>query len=678
MISKGWRDAILNDFPPGVYPLTLVADPDNLFADEVLLAELQTHGFVIEVYEDPIAFRYLYESMYRPPLASVNAAELIVLLRQDREALDDLPYDLIQRGRRLDFGLAALFPHLSRNVVASLDNRELDALYEAQLAMKPHHLGENATKDFVLRHVYKISVDSLKSDAEILGKLLQLYVSGHQLPPMLAEHLVVHINSATGFADWPLYELLTDSSALLTFLQERWPIFLDQLVAETKGETGDAAVGEAIATNQYMLNWPGQTLLPFKDPHIRAYVDTLFLERKLRPVEHPHAAQLQKQWVAVGLQEESDEDRRRKLERLIEALDKKIPTAEAPYQQWIEFASNWAELVQLRHQQSDKWEKIDRSFNPLQDRVDTSFQDWLSRRYHNLATLPPHPPVMVHHITRSLARDIRPDNKEKIALIVIDGLAIDQWLIIRNTLQEYMLELRVNESAVFAWLPTITSISRQAIFAGKAPSGFAGSVTTTAAESNLWSAFWEDAGLDRRSIGYEKGLRGLEDLARIDMLVSQARMRAVGLVVNQIDEMMHGERLGTGGLHSSIRRWLSEGFITRLLGLLIDYGYQIVVTSDHGNIEARGIGSPQERSLADSRGARARIYPNEILRAQVHKDVPNAICWTTIGLPSGYWPLLASNRDAFAPNGTRLVTHGGMALEEVLVPYIRINHTRGS
>ena len=677
-MSKGWRDAILNDFSPGEHPLTLVADPDNLFADEVLLAELQTRGVVIEVYEDPIAFRFLYESMYRPPLAAENVADLIVLLRQDREALDDLPYDLIQRGRRLDFGLAALFPHLSRNVVASLDNRELDALYEAQLAMKPHHLGENATKDFVLRHVYQISVDSLKSDAEILGKLLQLYVSGHQLPPLLAEHLVTQINNATGFADWPLYELLTDYSTLLAFLQERWPIFLDQLAAETKGETGDAAVREAIATNQYMLNWPGQASLPFKDPHIRAYVDTLFLERKLRPVEHPHAAQLQKQWVVVGLQEESDEDRRRKLERLIKALDKKIPTAEAPYQQWIEFASNWAELVLLCHQQRDNREKIEPSFNPLQARVDTSFQDWLSRRYHNLATLPPHPPVMVHHIARSLARDIRPDNKEKIALIVIDGLALDQWLIIRNTLHEVMRDLRFSESAVFAWLPTITAISRQAIFAGKVPSGFADTIATTSAESDRWTAFWEGEGIDRRGAGYEKGLREIQDLGRVEALISQARLRVVGLVVNQIDEMMHGEKLGKGGLHSSIQRWLSEGFITRLLGLLIDYGYQIVVTSDHGNIEARGIGSPQERSLADSRGARARIYPNEILRAQVHKDVPNAICWATTGLPSGFWPLLASNRDAFAPNGTRLVTHGGMALEEMVVPYIRIYQARSS
>jgi hypothetical protein len=248
----------------------------------------------------------------------------------------------------------------------------------------------------------------------------------------------------------------------------------------------------------------------------------------------------------------------------------------------------------------------------------------------------------------------------------------------RAGLLDQLPALQFSEGAVFAWIPTITSVSRQAIFAGKPPAGFPDTISTTTAESALWSAFWEDQGLDRGAVGYEKGLRDHADLARVDTLVSQARMRVVGLVVNQIDEMMHGEKLGTEGLHDSIRLWIDKGFMAELLSLLAGSGYQIVLTADHGNIEARGADSPYEQSLANSRGTRARIYANEELRSKVHMTVPNAVPWPTTGLPPDYWPLLAPSRTAFATAGVPLVTHGGSALEEVVVPYIRVHWSEAS
>jgi hypothetical protein len=57
-----WRDEILAEFPPSVYRLTLVADPDELLAEEGVAAALGKRGYEMLNYEDPIAFRYAYES----------------------------------------------------------------------------------------------------------------------------------------------------------------------------------------------------------------------------------------------------------------------------------------------------------------------------------------------------------------------------------------------------------------------------------------------------------------------------------------------------------------------------------------------------------------------------------------------------------------------------------------
>ena len=55
-------------------------------------------------------------------------------------------------------------------------------------------------------------------------------------------------------------------------------------------------------------------------------------------------------------------------------------------------------------------------------------------RYASLMKLPPAPPVMLDHIPRFLARSLEDDRRSKVAFLLVDGLALDQWIALREVL----------------------------------------------------------------------------------------------------------------------------------------------------------------------------------------------------------------------------------------------------
>jgi len=215
-------------------------------------------------------------------------------------------------------------------------------------------------------------------------------------------------------------------------------------------------------------------------------------------------------------------------------------------------------------------------------------------------------------------------------------------------------------------------VSRQACFAGRPPLYFPASIHTTDKEPKAWKRFWEDEGLGPAEVGYEKNIRDASDLERVDQLTSHPKVRAVGLVVDKVDKIMHGMELGTAGMHNQVRQWTEQGVLASLLDMLLDRGFAVFLTADHGNVEASGCGRPAEGALADLRGERARIFNDAALRTRVHERFPDAIAWPPIGLPNDYLALIAPHRSAFVREGDKLVGHGGITVEEVIVPLVRV------
>jgi len=245
----------------------------------------------------------------------------VVLLRASTADVSSLSFDLLDQARRdhrlLTFSLAELFPTLAPHVVDELDRSDLDALFAAQHLHQPGCLGENATRDFVLRHVFEVDPAMIKSATDLLRMLLRRHYRGRVFPSSLDDRLI-HLLQATGqWRDWPLDQIVRHRTGFFEFLQERWPIFLQRAIA---GERGLKETAEP-----YDLRYGGPTDLPFDHDDVRVYVDNLFTEGMLTPTTLVAKAAVRGTWMAAGVDGAGAAGNLERLDKLVALLERDLP-----------------------------------------------------------------------------------------------------------------------------------------------------------------------------------------------------------------------------------------------------------------------------------------------------------------------------------------------------------------
>lgn len=676
-----WRDYILQYFIEPIHRLTLVADPDGLLLEEELLATIRTRGFELLPFEDVVAFRYTYEANYRRHWDDNQPPNLVVILRSPEASLQSLPYDLLQSGRQLHFNLPELFPKLSYPVVRALDPTYLQSLYEAYQTYQGPELGDQATQAFILKHVYGTDPDLIKTPLDLLRLLLSRHTRAQQVPMVLDEFLRAKFQQTPTLAKSPLLGFLSNTTDFFAYLQTHW---LNFLAAQQPPEV--LAIGE----NQ--TAYTTEATLPLADSTVQVYLSTLFLEGKLKPILLPEGWQPAQEWTRIGIVQQPEVDETRRFPQLLQQLQQDLPTAASPHKDWLQFAERWAELTVLRHRYAHNLTEAARdAYAQFHLSVESQFADWLLDRYHTLHNQPFHNgPVMGHHIPGYMAAYRRQQRgKARLALIVVDGLALDQWQIIHQVWHEQTRPWRIQESALFAWIPTLTSIARQAIFAGQPPQLFPESWQTTDKEAQRWQIFWQGQSLPVTAVGYARNLgTRVAQLNHADpaapaveaslepealALIENPKMQAVGLVVNTVDNISHGMQLGTAGMHQQVRLWMTQHhYLTHLVRKLLTENFTVFLTADHGNVGAEGIGRPNEGTLVETRGQRARIYTDPAFFNLARQQMAAGLEWPNLGLPASLHVLVAPNLKAFLNAGEQAVCHGGITLEEVIVPFVQI------
>ena len=491
--ARRLRDEILSRFTGSVSRITAADDPDGLLRETGVLAALEEYGFQILFFDEPVAFRFAYETRVR---AAWDRGERFDLVVAHSGGEPSLPFDVTAGAQMVSLRLDDFFPHLSSAVVRELDPADRDRLFPVQAEAGRKALGDDETRDFVLRRLFGVTPETIHGPADLLALLSERHYAGRRFPESLDDRLVRRLRRKKRLAGWPLRRLLSDRESFFAFLGERWPLFL---AGRDGGTAGSGADTDALTV-------PGPRALPFGDERVRAYLDNLFVEGFLKPVEHPFVPGTTQAWIRAGVVSGGTDAGPRRLERLLEVARSGLPAEDADHRAWLRFARRWAETRAALLAVDDPPPAAQSAFDRLEANVDEAFAAWLPRRYGALSSLPPLPPVMLHHVPHRIARDVR-DSDGKAVLIVADGLALPQWVMIRDELTRRRPRYSITEDAVFAWVPTITAVSRQATFAGRPPFHFAGSIDSTAREPALWTAFWQSKGISARHVPLREGAR---------------------------------------------------------------------------------------------------------------------------------------------------------------------------
>lgn len=247
---------------------------------------------------------------------------------------------------------------------------------------------------------------------------------------------------------------------------------------------------------------------------------------------------------------------------------------------------------------------------------------------------------------------------DKIALVVVDGFAFWQWCILARYLQKN--HYTIKEDFTTAWLPTITMLSRQAIFRGDRPQ--MDYKQSPEAERRLWHDFWQQVGMSSYELQY---LYDNEEFA-----INEGVNR-LSYVTVEMDHKMHASR-DMRDLAVLTDVWAPR--FCEQLKVLKNMGFTIYLTSDHGSTAATG-----QRPLTQvekvflykdgSRGKRHLIYNSN--HADEQRRLYDSASESMKLLKRDNW-LAVRDFGAFERSGVSLITHGGCSFTEVVVPFVQL------
>lgn len=326
---------------------------------------------------------------------------------------------------------------------------------------------------------------------------------------------------------------------------------------------------------------------------------------------------------------------------------KEILTQEANTNNVLSLAKLWAELIYLSYKTNNtEYQSLIQQIDAFSDAFINSNgmeQAFYASTHKNPKT-----------VDKILA-NIKADKQEKTALLCFDCMGYAEWYLLKDFLKKQSWEFA--DTAIFTLLPSLTSISRSAIFQGNAEVydlKYPGRKTEAKAFSEYFKNketkyFTEDDEITSDSLlGYEY----------------------ISILYNFFDELSHSAQFppnnGSKELYfKSVLAYLEKSTVIQDFQTLIDNDFQIYICSDHGSVVAKGNGKRIEKYLSDDFAKRGVI---------VNKDKEELINERKIKIPfvEDKILVLPEGRTMFANKNQIEVNHGGTTVEEMVVPYIKM------